>query len=172
MIVFSLTLSQTLGLPQIMNTLSLWPYLIGKDLTPFVGLSVALNAIPCAVGLLCMICCPESARYLYFIKGDEDGAINGNRFLEYLSFQRFGNYVEMMMISNQRYLSLNKKTIRTQKRFSPSYHLMFEVIHCRYFSHSSFVVRFGCIVCSTRWATVFRNQRGQYAHCSLTIFIC
>nr|WOR75463.1 glucose transporter 3 [Clonorchis sinensis] len=62
MIVFSLLLSQILGLQQIMGTKDLWPYLLG------------LNVIPCILGSALLLLCPESPRYLYIIKRDPETA--------------------------------------------------------------------------------------------------
>ncbi|KER25750.1 hypothetical protein T265_06853 [Opisthorchis viverrini] len=62
MIVFSLLLSQILGLRQLMGTKDLWPYLLG------------LNIIPCILGSALLLLCPESPRYLYIIKRDPETA--------------------------------------------------------------------------------------------------
>ncbi|KAG5452060.1 Solute carrier 2, facilitated glucose transporter member 3, variant 3 [Clonorchis sinensis] len=58
MIVISVVVSQILGLPSIMNTDVLWPYLLG------------INVVPCVVGAICLFFCPESPRYLYLAKKD------------------------------------------------------------------------------------------------------
>ncbi|TGZ57840.1 hypothetical protein CRM22_009814 [Opisthorchis felineus] len=58
MIVFSVVVSQILGLPSIMNTDVLWPYFLG------------INVVPCVIGAICLFFRPESPRYLYLAKKD------------------------------------------------------------------------------------------------------
>ncbi|OON15589.1 hypothetical protein X801_08604, partial [Opisthorchis viverrini] len=73
MIVFSLLLSQILGLRQLMGTKDLWPYLLGKR--NFIAiLHSGLNIIPCILGSALLLLCPESPRYLYIIKRDPETA--------------------------------------------------------------------------------------------------
>ncbi|CAH8525742.1 unnamed protein product [Heterobilharzia americana] len=60
--VFAILLSQVLGLPQVMGTRILWPFLLG------------LCAPACLLHVICMLFCPESPSYLYLIKGDKQAA--------------------------------------------------------------------------------------------------
>ncbi|XP_006640470.2 solute carrier family 2, facilitated glucose transporter member 11-like [Lepisosteus oculatus] len=54
-------LGQIVGLRELMGTDTLWPYLL------------ALSGIPALVQFLGLLCFPESPRYLYLDKGDEEG---------------------------------------------------------------------------------------------------
>ncbi|KAA0196378.1 Glucose transporter type 1 isoform x4 [Fasciolopsis buskii] len=66
MCVFSLVLSQLLGLKEAMNTEKLWPILLG------------LNAVPCVITSICLFLVPESPRYLFIVRND---AISAKRAL-------------------------------------------------------------------------------------------
>ncbi|KAH8859733.1 Solute carrier family 2, facilitated glucose transporter member 3 isoform 3 [Schistosoma japonicum] len=57
-IVIGILLSQILGLPQVMGTAELWPYLL------------ALCIIPSVIHIILLFTCPESPTYLYIVKGD------------------------------------------------------------------------------------------------------
>ncbi|TPP58254.1 Solute carrier family 2 facilitated glucose transporter member 14 [Fasciola gigantica] len=60
--VFSLLLSQLLGLKQAMKTEQLWPLLLG------------LNAVPCVLTAVCLLFIPESPRFLYIVRNDVESA--------------------------------------------------------------------------------------------------
>ncbi|KAK4469240.1 hypothetical protein MN116_006812 [Schistosoma mekongi] len=57
-IVIGILLSQILGLPKVMGTAELWPYLL------------ALCIISSVIHIILLFTCPESPAYLYIIKGD------------------------------------------------------------------------------------------------------
>lgn len=61
-VVVALLISQTLGLPSIMGTKNLWPFLLG------------LCAFTSAVHFVGLFFCPESPSYLYINKGDREAA--------------------------------------------------------------------------------------------------
>ncbi|THD24780.1 Solute carrier family 2 facilitated glucose transporter member 3 [Fasciola hepatica] len=62
MVVFAIVLVQVLGLKEALCTEELWPYLFG------------LNAIPCVISIACLLFCPESPRYLYLTRNNEEAA--------------------------------------------------------------------------------------------------
>ncbi|KAL8597083.1 hypothetical protein ACOMHN_057572 [Nucella lapillus] len=61
-ITIGILFAQILGLPQLLGTETLWPWLF------------AFNAVPAAMCLAMMPFCPESPRYLLLKRGDEQGA--------------------------------------------------------------------------------------------------
>ncbi|CAH8483852.1 unnamed protein product [Schistosoma turkestanicum] len=96
-IVSAILLSQVLGLPEVMGTTELWPYLL------------ALCTVTSVIHVLFLVTCPESPTYLYIIKGDRRRSENA---LVYFRGQDCDVQAELELLKQEtEYSSTHKSTV-------------------------------------------------------------